>query len=43
MEIIEVSTKALKPYEHNPRVNDISVDAVAESIKQLRSRKRGIV
>lgn len=35
MEIIEVSTKELKPYENNPRVNDISVDAVAESIKEF--------
>ena len=35
VEIIEVSTKALKPYDKNPRINDGSVDKVAESIKEF--------
>lgn len=35
MKIIDVSMDQLKPYEKNPRKNDMSVDYVAESIAQF--------
>ena len=35
MKIIEMQLKDLRPYERNPRRNDSSVDAVAESIKEF--------
>ena len=35
MKIIEMQLKYLRPYERNPRRNDSSVDAVAESIKEF--------
>lgn len=34
MELITLPLEEIKPYENNPRVNDIAVDAVAESIQQ---------
>lgn len=34
-EIIETKLKDIKPYENNPRINEASVDAVAESIKKF--------
>ena len=35
MQIVELKTADLKPYEKNPRYNDNAVDAVAESIKEF--------
>lgn len=35
MQIVERSINEIKPYEHNPRKNDASVAAVAESIRQF--------
>ena len=35
MKIIEMQLKDLRPYERNPRRNDSSVEAVAESIKEF--------
>lgn len=35
MQIEEVKTSDLKPYENNPRNNDSAVDAVAASIKEF--------
>ena len=35
MQVIEKEIKELIPYEKNPRKNDVSVDKVAESIKQF--------
>lgn len=35
MQIVELKTADLKPYEMNPRYNDNAVDAVAESIKEF--------
>lgn len=34
MEIVKLKLSQIKPYENNPRRNDIAVDAVAESIRQ---------
>jgi len=34
---------AIKPYEHNPRLNDAAVDAVAESIKRFGFRQPIVV
>lgn len=38
MKIEEINVKSLKPYENNPRINDASVDAVANSIKAFGFR-----
>ena len=38
MEIVEKSLKEIKPYEHNPRNNEDSVQFVANSIKQFGFR-----
>ncbi len=38
MKIEEIDVKSLKPYENNPRINDASVDAVANSIKAFGFR-----
>ena len=35
MQIVEIAIHEIKPYEHNPRKNDASVAAVAESIRQF--------
>ena len=35
MEIREVSTKDIHPYEKNPRINDNAVEAVANSIRDF--------
>ena len=35
MEIINLKTKDIKPYEKNPRHNDDAVEAVAKSIKEF--------
>ena len=35
MEIINYKPEELKPYENNPRKNDIAVDSVANSIKEF--------
>lgn len=35
MNIVEMSVNDIKMYENNPRRNDVSVDAVADSIKQF--------
>lgn len=35
MQIVEIAINEIKPYEHNPRKNDASVAAVAESIRQF--------
>lgn len=38
MEVKNISTDKLKPYENNPRINDGAVDAVAASIKEFGFR-----
>ena len=38
MIIEDLPTKSLKPYENNPRINDASVDAVANSIEAFGFR-----
>lgn len=35
MQIVDVDISKIKPYENNPRHNDLAVDAVAESITQF--------
>lgn len=35
MNIIEMKTGDLKPYENNPRVNDSAVEKVAASIREF--------
>jgi ParB-like chromosome segregation protein Spo0J len=35
MEVKNISTDKLKPYENNPRINDVAVDSVAASIKEF--------
>ena len=35
MQIVEMKLSEIKPYEHNPRRNDASVDTVANSIKEF--------
>ena len=43
MRIEEISIESLKPYENNPRINDQSVDAVANSIEAFGFRVPVIV
>lgn len=38
IEIVMRKIGELKPYENNPRHNDMAVDAVAASIQQLDSK-----
>ena len=35
MKVVEIAVSELKPYENNPRINDLAVPQVAESIKQF--------
>ena len=35
MEIINMKLSEIFPYEHNPRINDAAVEAVAKSIKEF--------
>jgi len=42
-EIVKLPLNSIIPYERNPRINDIAVDDVAESIRQVGYRARIIV
>ena len=43
MDITLRPTDSIKPYEHNPRVNDGAVDAVAASLKEFGFRQPIVV
>ena len=43
MQIEERALDSIRPYDHNPRVNDAAVDAVAESIREFGFRQPIVV
>ena len=43
MQIINMKLSDIHPYEHNPRINDDAVEAVANSIREFGFRQPIVV
>ncbi len=43
MQIVMRPTESVRPYEHNPRLNDAAVDAVARSLSEFGFRQPIVV